>query len=426
MTKLNESLQSANNAPVSNIQQSVTEQVVMDYFFHQELDNKLSEAQKSAFIATCIMTGLNPIKKEIYAIPRWDRQKNGYSLTTVTSYQTYIVRASRNNKYRGFKLESTGKGNDLAITCNVYVEGYQVPISATAHYAEYNTNTHIWKTKPNVMLEKVAISRAMRWAFPEELESMPYTTEEMGDAVIVENRKDDDYTAPLVVETQPTATATSTAKAENKQPESVPEQKIELTLSEKAWKEVQDYAKPHIKSLSELDILKIKELKTIITDETAEGIKEQAMLLIDRVVEQNKDPQYSEEQTKEANDIIHYLHNKYDVGIPLHMADKLRVLEDKMHVVEFAKEFEQMIIDEFKGYCKNVRKMAGGDMVFEKSNHKTGLSRINRMTLKNCDEVVQDWAYIESKIKDDEKRLQEEQKKFAESFMNGSHDEPPF
>lgn len=432
MTKLNESLQTANGAVLSNVQQSVTEQIVLDYFFHQELDSKLTEAQKSAFIATCIMTGLNPIKKEIYAIPRWDRQKNGYTLTTVTSYSTYIKRAARNPLYRGFKLESSGKGNDLAITCHVYVEGYKVPISATAHYTEYNANTHIWKTKPNVMLEKVAISRAMRWAFPEELESMPYTTEEMGDAVIVDevkeksSSKNENKTSQQQINSTPIVDTVEEVKVQQSEDIAQIEQNSDSVCKER-WTSFQNWSKEndYIKHLTDEDIVKLNQIRIDMDVFNVEDKLREAMNVVKTAVKQSPTPedeevqQYTEDQTKEAKEKIEKLFEKYP-GLDNSMIEQLQTLENALHPVEFFQEFETLILSEFKDYCKAVRKCAGGDMVFEKRNHKTGLARIKNMTLKNCDDVVSDWADIESKIKADEERAN------AELFLQGETNEPPF
>ena len=66
----------------------------------------------------------------------------------------------------------------------VYVKGYRHPVEITVQFDEYvqmkdGKPTSNWKAKPGTMIRKVALTQALREAFPEDLGSM-YAPEEMG------------------------------------------------------------------------------------------------------------------------------------------------------------------------------------------------------------------------------------------------------
>ena len=63
--------------------------------------------------------------------------------------------------------------------CEVYVEGKRHPVVAKVSFQEYDKGISLWKKIPCTMIRKVAISQALREAFPSDIGSM-YIQEELG------------------------------------------------------------------------------------------------------------------------------------------------------------------------------------------------------------------------------------------------------
>jgi phage recombination protein Bet len=144
------------------------------------------------------VTGADPLKDQIYLIPRNTKIKvNGRDEyvnvgTIVFSYHFVEAQAVMTKEYEGFTIEtgvdeyfdpiSTTVKKMLRSKCVVVRNGKNYPY--TAWWDEYvQTNSYgvtaQWKTKPYLMLDKCAKAGALRSAFPEWL-SGAYTEEEMG------------------------------------------------------------------------------------------------------------------------------------------------------------------------------------------------------------------------------------------------------
>ena len=158
-----------------------------------------SDDELELFLRTAEKLQLDPILKQIYAVPR----KNKAGVTTYT-HQTgidgYRIIADRTGKYCPGR-SPTFEYNDKKelVTATAYVkkltsDGMWHEVSATVFYDEYvvgyfdkQKNTwhpnEFWKDKPHVMLAKCAESLAIRKCFPAELSGV-YTTEEMPEAEV--------------------------------------------------------------------------------------------------------------------------------------------------------------------------------------------------------------------------------------------------
>jgi hypothetical protein len=156
---------------VTTEQNKVTQQLLMD-FLKQTLGN-LPQNQQAQFLAIAQAFNLNPWKREIYAV------KYGQNFNVIVGYETYLKRAEEHPQYDGYETKFSGEGNDMACTCTVYRKDRNHPTSHTVYLAEYR-GQGLWGTKPRMMLEKVALSTALRRAFPLEFGGMPYTSEELG------------------------------------------------------------------------------------------------------------------------------------------------------------------------------------------------------------------------------------------------------
>lgn len=151
----------------------------------------LTQQEVALFINLCKYQGLNPWIGEAYAI------KFGDEFQMIVGYDTYKRRAEENPSYRGRESGIVVLRGEQVIQkkgtclypgeqllggwCRVVRElnGRDIEEYKEVSLAEYNKGQANWKTKPCTMIEKVAVSQALRAAFPKDFTGM-YTAEEMG------------------------------------------------------------------------------------------------------------------------------------------------------------------------------------------------------------------------------------------------------
>ena len=154
---------------------------------------RMSDSDLRVFLHICKHTKLDPLARQIYAIPR------GGKMTIQTSIDGFRLIADRTGCYAPGKpteYHYDEKGNLLAATAYVkklagstwHEVGEQVLL------CEYMGNTPFWKKMPAVMLSKVAESKALRRAFPADLIGL-YTDDEMDQA----DRKETIMIAPEMI-----------------------------------------------------------------------------------------------------------------------------------------------------------------------------------------------------------------------------------
>lgn len=158
-----------------------------------------SDAEFEQFMVQASRRGLDPTRKHIYAVERYDSQKK----MKVISYQVSIdglrLIAERSGKYQGQTLPQwcgqDGQWREVwldddppaAAKVGVYIAGVREPLYAIALYKTFvqrtreGNPTKFWKDMPEHMLAKVAESQALRKAFPEQAGGL-FTTEEMHQA----------------------------------------------------------------------------------------------------------------------------------------------------------------------------------------------------------------------------------------------------
>lgn len=191
-------------------QNRVTQQLLMDYL--KGINTKLSDGQLTQFIGIAQAFNLNPFKREIYAV------KYGDNFNVIVGYETYLKRAEEFPQYDGYETKIFGEGKDMGCTCTVYRKDRNHPTTHTVYLSEYSSGKSLWVSKPRMMLEKVALSTALRRAFPLEFGGMPYTSEEMGNLSDSERLEQQGYTEVVAEHEQPKAPA-ETPKAAKTQDE---------------------------------------------------------------------------------------------------------------------------------------------------------------------------------------------------------------
>lgn len=169
----------------------VTEQDVRDLLAAggQIADNVTANEIK-AFLRLCQAQRLNPFTKDAYIV----KYGNGPA-TIMTGKEAFTKRAYRNPKFKGMEAGITvvaggaiqRRDGSLLLPneelvggwCKVYVDGYTAPMFDEVSMAEYSTGKSNWARIPATMIRKVAITHALREAFPEDLGGL-YGEEEMG------------------------------------------------------------------------------------------------------------------------------------------------------------------------------------------------------------------------------------------------------
>lgn len=182
--------------------------------------NKLSGDDLKNFAIQCKRTGLDPITRQIYAIP------NNGKLTIMASIDGLRLIADRSGVYEGQTApqwcDDKGQWFDVwlqkvpptACKIGVHKKNFKEPLIAIAIFDEYAGRhnkddqwgkykkgdlTHMWAKMPALMIAKVAEALALRKAFPNEMSGI-YSTEEMDQA----NQEPQKEVAPQIQETKKT------------------------------------------------------------------------------------------------------------------------------------------------------------------------------------------------------------------------------
>ncbi len=146
-----------------------------------------TEAEFRLFMNQIERTQLDPLARQIYALPR----KGGVSIQV--SIDGFRLIAERTGKYEGqagpFWCGEDGVWKDVwvhkkppaAAKVGVWKAGAREPTWGVARYEAYASGTDIWRTMPDVMVAKCAEALALRKAFPNELSGL-YTGDEMAQA----------------------------------------------------------------------------------------------------------------------------------------------------------------------------------------------------------------------------------------------------
>ncbi len=154
--------------------------------------NKLSNTDLQNFAIQCKRTGLDPITRQIYAIP------SGGKLNIMASIDGLRLIAERSGAYEGqtapqwcgddgiWKDVWLSKETPKACKIGVYKTKFREPLVAIALFDEYAGKQngkliYMWAKMPALMIAKVAEALALRKAFPNEMSGI-YSTEEMEQA----------------------------------------------------------------------------------------------------------------------------------------------------------------------------------------------------------------------------------------------------
>lgn len=190
----------ANEIATTTKESRVTQELLLDYL--KTMNKGLTEQQTKQFLAVAGTFGLDPWKREVYAVT-FKNKDGSTEMSIVTGYETYIKRAELNSNYDGYDIEFKGsfkKGKvtnqgkngswqvdalvpvgEVSCVCKVYRKDKSHPVVEEVFFDEYDQGNSMWQSKPRTMLKKVAIVSAFRKAFPFDFGGMPYTNDELPD-----------------------------------------------------------------------------------------------------------------------------------------------------------------------------------------------------------------------------------------------------
>lgn len=146
----------------------------------------LNDNELALFSEVSKRTGLDPFRKQIYAVKRSGK------VTFQTGIDGFRVIAQRSGQYEGqtptLWCDDEGNWTDVwlsskapaAAKVGVYRTGFREPLYAVARFASYAAD-NLWRKMPEVMIAKCAEALAIRKAFPDDVSGL-YTTEEMQQA----------------------------------------------------------------------------------------------------------------------------------------------------------------------------------------------------------------------------------------------------
>lgn len=169
------------NVETKSVTEAGVETKAIEYL--KSMGMKLPENYQRQFIELCKAYGLNPFKREIYAVVY--RSHDGDKINIITGYEVYLKRAERLGKLDGWECHCEGSGNEMKAVLTIYRKDWkhefrhEVLFSEVVQTKKDGTSNSMWSKMPSFMMKKVCIAQGFRMCFPDEFGGMPYTSDEM-------------------------------------------------------------------------------------------------------------------------------------------------------------------------------------------------------------------------------------------------------
>lgn len=173
---------------ISQKQLTTIEEVKKDSIYNKEAIKEIlkisspsiGEQHIDYFVNYCKAMGLNPIEKEIHGYTNGKGQ-----FVMVVSYTTYLKRVMEHFERKGIEFwyetnlfKDVDAGSQLC--CEVILHEQGKPDKKVKSWImENDKGTANWKSSPRDMLEKCAITKALRRHYPTLIGNLPYAEDEV-------------------------------------------------------------------------------------------------------------------------------------------------------------------------------------------------------------------------------------------------------
>lgn len=168
--------------PDRRIAEQITEAQVLEAFDMMGIGAGMDERTKKLFVAVARGSNLNPLKRQIHAVERWNEAAGKKVLIPVTGYEVYIDRAEDSGLLHYWNIETAGSVEDMSLTAILTIKRKDWPKEWkwTVRYKEVKADGPVWKKEPTHQTEKVCISRGFRLCFrdKEYMRGLPLSMEE--------------------------------------------------------------------------------------------------------------------------------------------------------------------------------------------------------------------------------------------------------
>jgi len=279
------------------------ERAMWNYLLGVENSEKLTDSQKMTFVDVCRSNHLNPLKKEVYAVPYAVKKRNhatgqweetgSYDLGIITGYTTYLKRAQRSPDYLSYHVELVEKPTpmidkktfeimmdqqgrtrmrlEVIARCTIFRKSKEKFVHEVM-LSEYAQQNNFWRDKPLTMIKKVVIAQAHRLCYSEETDGMPYIYEEQPDLI-------QQLTAPQIIE-QPEEAPEVVKRDEKTEKEIKSEQekiKVACDHLEIGAKKLTNICKglfPEFSDLDSLSVYELRDLNAYLNKKIDEAVKE--------------------------------------------------------------------------------------------------------------------------------------------------------
>lgn len=141
-------------------------QTLRDTVFHPgwsdgKMNEAFSDSELAVALTLCERYELDPFAKEIYVT------RSRGKLLVIVPVDGWIRIMHREKRFRGVAFEDVRgeKGELLAITCKLKVDGLEWPVTVTEYLAECKRPTDPWSSHPHRMLQWKALIQGNRVAF---------------------------------------------------------------------------------------------------------------------------------------------------------------------------------------------------------------------------------------------------------------------
>ena len=194
-----------------HIKEIMTEDKILEAFDMLGITSKIEdENTKRLFVEIARQNNLNPLKREIHAVERNQKQLDGSwkkVLTPVTGYEVFIDRAEESERLEYWNYKEDGKVGDKTYRVTVFIKRKDWPkefhwwvrYSEACRKKKDGTPIKVWKERGAFMTMKCAISQGFRLCLREIVGKLPYIAEEIEGGQIYDKARDVNYTEPRSV-----------------------------------------------------------------------------------------------------------------------------------------------------------------------------------------------------------------------------------